>query len=277
MASQETGQETGQELPPFFGLDFETTGLKPEEGAEIIEIAAARFEWNGSEMALTTTFSELVKPIKPITNGRYHGITDEMVEGAAPIKDVLERLIQFTGQDPVLVAHNAKFEEKFLCDALRMTGLSWTYTTRCTYEIANFLRADLFDREWRSPLRLPVLVKRFNIPIDGELHRALPDAIACGRLHIIEQKAVVAYEAKKEAALQAGIVAEAEREAARVEKRAMMTIETRASTTTTPAPTPTHHLYRSSEDRRNSRDEQEWWNDQHDRQANGMSSWFDGQ
>ena len=94
-------------------LDLETTGLYPENGDMILEIAAIPVE--GKNIRTDLTFHEMVNPEKPIPPEitRINSITDEMVADAKPITEVLPDFIDYIQNHP-LVAHNAPFDIGFL-------------------------------------------------------------------------------------------------------------------------------------------------------------------
>ena len=94
----------------FVALDTETTGLS--SGAdEIIEIACVRVR----DGAITDEYTTLVHPRIPIPDAasRVNHITDEMVEHAPTIEDVLPEIRAFIGES-VVAAHNARFDADFL-------------------------------------------------------------------------------------------------------------------------------------------------------------------
>jgi DNA polymerase III subunit epsilon len=96
---------------PIVVLDTETTGLSPELGHRVIEIAAVRLVgWQETER-----FAELVNPGRPIDAGaaRVHGLTDADVAGAPPFSRVAKRL-SLVLDEALIVAHNASFDAGFL-------------------------------------------------------------------------------------------------------------------------------------------------------------------
>ncbi|MGL6123789.1 MAG: 3'-5' exonuclease, partial [Shewanella sp.] len=92
-------------------LDFETTGLSPNQGDRAIEIGAVLIE-NG---VITQRFSELMNPGFKISRfiEDYTGISNQMLQHASPCNEVMARFADFIA-DHNLVAHNAAFDQRFL-------------------------------------------------------------------------------------------------------------------------------------------------------------------
>src|SRR5580704_9975485 len=95
------------ELDEFVVFDFETTGLSPWGGDEVIEIGAMKIF--GNELDESNFFHSLVNPKRLISQeaSRINGITNEMVAGAPTLEEVFPRFLDFVG-NAWLVAQNAK-------------------------------------------------------------------------------------------------------------------------------------------------------------------------
>ena len=102
MTEYQTGKRIVTYVPDYVVFDLETTGTNFKKD-QIVEISALRAE-NG---VVTEQFSTLVNPQCPIPYGvsQIHGITDEMVEDAPVLGDVLPQFFAFI-KDRVLVGHN---------------------------------------------------------------------------------------------------------------------------------------------------------------------------
>lgn len=156
----------------FVAFDTETTGVSPHWD-EVIEIGAALFS-DGEPVA---TFSELIDPGRPIPRGatQIHGITNEMVSGKPMIADVLPRFAEFCVGLP-LVAHNARFDFKFIDRAVRRLA--------CAAPTGPILDTLALSRKIWAGLpnyQLGTLVRVFGLP-SGRFHRAADDALSCGRV-----------------------------------------------------------------------------------------------
>lgn len=141
-------------------LDIETTGLESQND-KIIEIGAVRF--SGSE--IQEEFNSLINPGKPIPPfiSQLTGITDAMVRKAPPVEEVIDQLIDFVKDAPV-VGHNVKFDLSFL----KKQGALKSNKTIDTYEMA----AVILPTEGRYNLR--ALGQSLSVPMKAT-HRALDD------------------------------------------------------------------------------------------------------
>jgi DNA polymerase III epsilon subunit family exonuclease len=103
----------------FTIFDTETTGLEPESGDRIVEIAGLRFK--GKEKI--ATFQSLVNPHRQISEAAFsvNQITSEMLKGAADIGAVMPKFLDFI-QGSCLCSYNAIFDLEFLNHELRLMG-----------------------------------------------------------------------------------------------------------------------------------------------------------
>ena len=97
----------------YVALDIETTGLSPTFD-EIIELSAVRVR-GGKPVA---EYTRLVKPSAPLDPyvSELTGITDEMLESAAPIAAELPAFFDFVAAD-VIVGHSVAYDVNFLYDS----------------------------------------------------------------------------------------------------------------------------------------------------------------
>lgn len=148
-------------------LDFETTGLSPDEGDRAIEIGAVRLV-NGEIVA---RFQELMNPGRRVSGfiEDYTGITNSMLSGADSCAAVMRRFSDFI-QDDNLVAHNASFDKRFL-DA-EFSRISTTY--RGEFSCSLLATRRIFQTAPNH--KLGTLVEYNNIESSGGFHRALYDS-----------------------------------------------------------------------------------------------------
>lgn len=154
-------------------LDTETTGLD-HKTEKLIEIAACKMV-NGE---VTETFTSLVNPQKPIRYSSFliHNISEEMVQDAPTIEEVLPKFLEFVG-DHTYVAHNAIFDYSFINEAMKAVyGKRFTNNRVDTFEMYRAVFPD------ESSHGLSALLKRFGF--DPEvIHRALDDAMALAKVY----------------------------------------------------------------------------------------------
>lgn len=97
-------------------LDTETTGLEPEKGHRIVEVAAIAYdertpipEERGGE------FRRLVNPEREVEKEalKVHGFSDSLLAKQPPFADCAKELAEFLRGAEVVI-HNAEFDQKFL-------------------------------------------------------------------------------------------------------------------------------------------------------------------
>ena len=161
------GDSILQPAKDYVVLDVETTGLDPRHD-EIIEIAALRVR--NHEAA--ERFTSLIKPQQRISERitELTGITNEMVQDAPAIAQVMPAFRSFIGDD-LLVGHNVNFDINFLYDQSERCGLG-----AITNNFLDTLRLSrrLYPEEKHH--RLEDLVQRFGVG-DNVEHRAMSDVL----------------------------------------------------------------------------------------------------
>ena len=90
-------------------FDTETTGLNKEGNDRIIEYCFLKV--NNDKM-----FHETIKPNYPISPKATdaNGLTNMDLKKCLTFKELLPDLLDFLGDNPILVAHNSKFDKKIL-------------------------------------------------------------------------------------------------------------------------------------------------------------------
>lgn len=154
-------------------LDFETTGLSPNQGDRAIEIGAVKLE-NG---IVTGQFQQLMNPGRRVSSfiEGYTGITNAMLSTAPSCEQVMDEFADFIG-DANLVAHNASFDQRFLDAELDIIGRQYGGSFACSMLIARRLYQSAPNHKLGS------LVEYKNIETDGVFHRALADSEMTAKL-----------------------------------------------------------------------------------------------
>ena len=103
-------------------FDTETTGLDPIGGDRVIEIAAIEII---NDKLTDNSFHVYINPERDIPDSafRVHGISREFLLDKPIFCQVIDKFIEFIGEDPI-IAHNAEFDLKFINEELRRAGRS---------------------------------------------------------------------------------------------------------------------------------------------------------
>lgn len=151
----------------FVILDTETTGLYPEGGDEVVELAAEKLVRG----EVVETFHALLRPTRPVPPDAIavHGLTDEYLRQYGQGHDeVFPRLAAFI-VGAVLVGHNIRrFDMPFIAAHFQALGLKMPNNELCdTLELA---------REYLTlpNYKLGTVAANFGISINGA-HRAAVD------------------------------------------------------------------------------------------------------
>jgi DNA polymerase III subunit epsilon len=101
-------------------LDTETTGLDPDAGHRIVEVAALELV---NHLPTGRTFHSYVNPQRdmPEEAFRVHGLGAEFLRDYPVFAEVVDPLLEFLGDSP-LVIHNAAFDVRFLNAELARHG-----------------------------------------------------------------------------------------------------------------------------------------------------------
>jgi DNA polymerase III subunit epsilon len=153
-------------------LDTETTGLEPERGHKIVEIAAIELI---DDLPTGDYFHTYVHPERdiPADATHIHGITLDKVERSAIFSGVADDLLAYLG-DSLLIAHNAPFDVAFLDFELNACG----HPRLPGFRSARVVDTLALAREKFGPGRhtLDALCKRFGIDTSiRKKHDALLD------------------------------------------------------------------------------------------------------
>ena len=148
-------------------IDFETTGMSPDQGARATEIGVALVEGG----VIVDSFQGLMNAgawIPPFIE-ELTGISNAMIRKAPPAAEVMREAAAFVGDCP-LVAHNASFDSKFWDAELMRIGLRRQQDFACSMLLARRVFPGAPSH------KLGTLVRYAELPVTGQFHRALADA-----------------------------------------------------------------------------------------------------
>lgn len=177
-------KQTGDSKGETYYLDTETTGLKREDGATLVELSLLR----GDGMVAIDT---LINPGVPIPDfiTRINGINDEMVREKPTLETALGQLGAVLKPGDLVCIYNAEFDLQWVGDTIRRAGAN----THCTMlDYANY--KDEYDeqKERMKWHKLGVAAKEigYTLPSGLTAHRALADCYMTKAVqeHIWESK-----------------------------------------------------------------------------------------
>ena len=147
----------------------ETTGFEPLTGDRVIEIAAIELI---NDLPTGEQFHALLDPERdiPTETTRVHGITNAHVEGKPKFAAVVDDMLKFFGDSP-LVAHNAPFDFAFI--DFELTRINRPKLDRARMVDTLVMAKARFPG---MPNSLDALCRRFDIDLSARTtHNALLD------------------------------------------------------------------------------------------------------
>lgn len=162
-------------MEEYIVVDLETTGLDPYKGCEIIEIGITEII-NGE---IVKNYSRLIKPKNSIPNFIIDitNIDNDMVKNEESIENILPKFREYIG-DRVIIAHNAKFDLKFLNYYLEKMNLNPITKYICTLELLKQNKSYKGKNK-----KLETACKYYNIE-NINAHRADSDTLATAKLFL---------------------------------------------------------------------------------------------
>jgi DNA polymerase III epsilon subunit family exonuclease len=152
----------------FCALDLETTGVNPFTG-KIVEIGIARFRLD----RVIEQYESFVNPGCEIPEQviKIHGITDEMVQDAPLIEELLDDITKFIHKSP-LVIQNPRFDISFLEMAYKRAG-------RHVPQLIAYDTVTLARKTYKNLENYKLHTLCAHLGIEIQHHRALSDTLAC--------------------------------------------------------------------------------------------------
>lgn len=150
-------------------LDTETTGFEPTEGHRMVEFGAIKMiDGLPTKESLHLYFNP--NRTVPQASVDVHGLTQDFLKGYPLFQEQAHLIVDFVGDLP-MIAHNAKFDAKFLNHELERAGVPVYQPNRWHDSVA--VARKLFPG---SPANLDALCRRFNISLSSrDKHGALID------------------------------------------------------------------------------------------------------
>lgn len=149
-------------------LDTETTGLSPEDGHRLVEIAALELV---NYVPTGRTYHTYINPGRDVPEGavKVHGLTEQFLKDFSCFDQVYPEFLDFIAAD-ALVIHNAPFDMGFLNHALHLEG-----RPPLENPVVDTLKMarNMFPG---APASLDALCRRYKVDLSGrEKHGALID------------------------------------------------------------------------------------------------------
>ena len=173
---------------PLAIIDFETTGLSPNEGARATEIAAVIWQEGRIVRHYQSLMNAGVRVPHFITN--LTGITNDMVRRAPPAAKVMREVVDFVGDIP-FVAHKASFDRRFWDAELALIGRVRKQAFACSMLAARRVYPNAPNH------KLGTLAAFAKLPSTGKAHRAMADVeMTAHLLHNMEKTLVERFQIK---------------------------------------------------------------------------------
>jgi len=173
----------------FTVFDTETTGMSPQKGARLVELAAVKVK-PGLIVDLHDTFSTLIDPKTNIPYQAYaiHGISKQMVAGKPEAYEAIPEFMKYA-DGTITAAHNAGFDYAFLKHHLEEKGLPFDMP-----KVIDTIKLARIAYKGLNSYSLDNLINHFDLQIplpDSYRHRALFDAAHTALLLCICMKQLI--------------------------------------------------------------------------------------
>jgi DNA polymerase III epsilon subunit family exonuclease len=177
----------------FVILDVETTGLSPNTGDRVCEVAAVKVRGG----AVVQTFSTLINPCRPISAGAFqvNRISPEMVQNAPQFSDIAEEFHAML-KDSVIGAYNTPFDMGFINSEFMLAG--YPQLKNPAIDVLVIAR-QLLPGLGKYPQEN--VARAVGIPFPVK-HRALEDVMVTAKLFLLFSSILKAYDLHQTSDLQ---------------------------------------------------------------------------
>ncbi len=156
----------------FVCLDTETTGLTPDSGGRICEVAMLASKAQKRVASYSTIINPQVRIMPEVI--AIHGITNEMAANKPVFKEIAPKIREML-EGNVLICHNADFDTKFLRHEFQIIGENMP---NCT--ILDTLKFARLHGNFKRN-RLGLIAQELGISSQG-WHRAMADTIMAEKI-----------------------------------------------------------------------------------------------
>lgn len=158
-----------------FDIERNFRPYKSEDPSEIVDIGAVKIE--ASTMKVIGEFSELVKPGARLTRHttKLTGITKKDLIGVEKFPQIIEKFIQFIGEDSVFISWG-KEDYHFLSHDCTLYGLECPCMEKDSrFDLQKFV-FQAYEELFEHTPSLQSAVEQLGLTWEGKQHRALADA-----------------------------------------------------------------------------------------------------
>lgn len=161
-------------------LDIETTGLSPENGDRVVEIACVEIV---NRQVTGSNFHSYLNPEYPVWEGAFavHGLSNAFLSDKPRFVEIAESLRRYVSGAEVLI-HNAPFDLGFLDSEFTLLGMP--RFAECTAGVTDTLKAARAKHPYQ-PNNLDALCVRYGVATeDRRLHGALNEAMLLADVYL---------------------------------------------------------------------------------------------